>query len=60
MVNNEDYSDVIIKTRLGKGTSDEEYQTADGRWWKDWRGERIGTGQEIKRLRKPCKDSPNR
>lgn len=53
MAGNEDYSDVIICTKLGSGTGDECYQTIDGRWWKEYRGEHIGTGQEVKVLRKP-------
>ena len=53
MAGNEDYSDVIIRTRWGAGTGDELHQTVDGRWWKEWRGENIRTGQEVKMLRKP-------
>lgn len=47
-----DYSDVIVRTKLGRGTGDEHYQTADGRWWDKWDGTER-TGQEVRRLRRP-------
>lgn len=41
---------IVIRRELGRGTGDVLYQTVDGRWWKEWRGERIGTGEEVKQL----------
>ena len=55
MVNNERFyigQEPVIRTRLGRGTGDEFHQTADGRWWEKWRGQPIGTGEEIKPLRR--------
>lgn len=49
MVNDKDYSDVVIRRELGKGTGDMLYQTCDGRWWKEWDGQ-TRTGQEVKQL----------
>jgi len=44
-------TNIIIKTQLGKYTGDIIYQTADGRYWKKWRGETLHTGEEIKKIR---------
>lgn len=52
MVNDEDYSDVIVRTELTGRTGEERWQTADGRWWRKWDGI-VRTGQEVKELRKP-------
>jgi len=53
MTTNEDFpSDVIVRTILGPRTGDEEHQTADGRWWRNWDGQ-DRTGQEVKALYKP-------
>ena len=41
---------IVIHRKLGRGTGDVLYQTVDGRWWKEWRGEQVGTGEEVKQL----------
>jgi hypothetical protein len=53
MVYCEDYSNLVIRTEPGEKTGERYYQTADGRWWKDWDGV-TRTGEEVKLLyRKP-------
>ena len=44
-------NNIVVRTELGEGTSDMRYQTTDGRWWKRWEGEDVGTGDEIRELR---------
>ena len=44
-------NDIIVRTELGEGTGDMRYQTSDGKWWKKWEGELVGTGDEIRELR---------
>jgi hypothetical protein len=49
MVLSDDLS-YVVRTELGEQTGDRYYQTADGRWWKDWDGV-TRTGEEVKQLR---------
>ena len=45
----EKYRSIVVKTEFGFYTNDKKYQTADGRWWKDWDGQ-VRTGQELRKL----------
>lgn len=51
MVNDNDNSGLIVKTRFGPYTGDESYQTIDGCWWSKWDGV-VRTGQELRELYK--------
>jgi hypothetical protein len=42
---------VIVRKKLGSGTGDIFYQTIDGRWWEKYRGQRLQTGEEIRKLK---------
>ena len=43
---------VVVKTMLGAFTDDKQYQTPDGRWWRNWDGQ-VRTGQEVRELYHP-------
>ena len=44
----EDNRLLIIREKAGVGTGDRLWQTADGRWWKNWDGT-VKTGEEVRR-----------
>ncbi len=41
---------IIVREEAGQNTGDRRYQTADGKWWVQYEGQEVGTGDIVRQL----------